>query len=140
MRAENYGGIKYIGASISDEKLLDQAVDQQLLNDLDVVQMPGRLFMKRYDLVEKIKKMGIEIVVNAPISKNSGEIGPAEVFEKLLGYQDMACVLTGATKHFDEVLGYVMGTFQPAYNVQAEENVRVVVPEFSMAAQHIKSA
>ncbi len=107
MKEEHYGGIQYIGASISDEKVLEQAVKEDLLKDLDVVQMPGSLFLKRSDLIEHISGKGIAIVVNSPISKSEKDKNPEAIYADLLKQPGLSIILTGTRYHLNETLEYI---------------------------------
>jgi len=65
LKDENYGGIKFLGASIGhDVDILREALAKNLLDDFDVVQMDDRVYKQAGDLIDQLVKKNIEIVIN----------------------------------------------------------------------------
>jgi aryl-alcohol dehydrogenase-like predicted oxidoreductase/serine/threonine protein phosphatase PrpC len=102
MKREGYGGIRYLGASISDERVLEIAVRDNLLDWLDVIQLPVDIFFKRRDLVEAIHAKGLAIVINSPKRKGAASI--QDTLRELLARKEVSVVLTGPSKigHLNE--------------------------------------
>ncbi|MBI3616539.1 MAG: aldo/keto reductase, partial [Candidatus Omnitrophica bacterium] len=105
MKLERYGGIHAIGASISDENVLSTAIQDRLLQDLDVVQMPAPLFLKRPELADELRKQGLAVVLNSPIRRGD-QRPPQEIFKTLLD-QPASTILIGTRHHLRETVGYV---------------------------------
>lgn len=105
MKQNRYGGIRFLGASISVEGILEEAVKQGAIDWLDVLQLPAPLFEKRQDLMERIHTKGIAIVLNSPIrlAKNQE---PRDVFLRLAADPKMSVILTGTRTHLQETIGY----------------------------------
>ncbi|MGE5197220.1 MAG: aldo/keto reductase, partial [Deltaproteobacteria bacterium] len=105
IKQEGVGGIRYIGASISAEPVLDATVNEGLIKSLDAIQMPAQLFLKRPDLIAKIYERGIAIVINSVVRDNPRE--PREVYAGLLKNKEISVVLTGTRHHLRETINYV---------------------------------
>lgn len=107
MRNSGYGGIKMIGVSISykDARVLDEALKQGLLGWCDIIQFSVNMFLKRPDLVKKLKDYGIKIVLNSPIRWNRDR-APSEVYAEILKHDGIYAILTGTRHHLKETFGY----------------------------------
>ncbi|MBU4342484.1 MAG: aldo/keto reductase [Candidatus Omnitrophica bacterium] len=109
--------VQYLGISISNTDILNTALGEDLLDPFDVVQIPIWLFEQQSDLVDRIYKKGIAIVINSPVRKG-GEAAPAENYASLLSNDRVAMVLTGTRHHLDETIGYAESREEKA----AEDN------------------
>lgn len=107
MKEQRYGGIKYIGASISNEDVLNTAVKENLIERLDVIQMPISIFLNRPDLIKSIKIKGVAIVINSPIRKGDSRKAE-EIYADLLGREEISVILTGTRHHLEETMGYAI--------------------------------
>ncbi|MBU0895526.1 MAG: aldo/keto reductase, partial [Candidatus Omnitrophica bacterium] len=105
MRNRNTGGLRYIGASISTEKILEDAIGKELLGWADVVQLPASVFLKRPDLIGKMLRCGARIVLNSPVRRSDGA-RPENIFRDLSSCSEISVILTGTRMHMKEVLGY----------------------------------
>ena len=106
MKEEKAAGIRFIGASIFDEIVLEAAVKEGLIDDFDAIQMPSPVFIKRPDLIEVIYKRGIAIVINSPIRKG-GNRAPGDIFAELLQREEISVILTGTRHHLEETISYI---------------------------------
>jgi len=115
MKSERYGGINYIGVSISKEGVLETAIKEELIRDFDVVQMPGQLFLKRNDLVKKLYQKGIAIVLNSVIrgSKiNTSDSRTCEsVYADFIKHKEVSVILLGTRNHLRETIAYILPHF-----------------------------
>ena len=102
----NHGGIRLIGASISHEPTLETAIADNLLTDLDVIQMPSTLFLKRQDLVSALHRMGKAIVINSPVSRFKNK-SARDAHLDLLRHKAVSTILTGTRTHLSENHDYV---------------------------------
>ncbi|MDO8535731.1 MAG: aldo/keto reductase, partial [Candidatus Omnitrophota bacterium] len=109
MKDNNYHGIRYLGASISNENVLEAALKEDLINWLDVVQMPAPIFLNRPDLVSRLTEKKIAIVVNSPIRKGGGRT-PQENFDELFKHAEAPVVLTGTRNNLDSTIGFFKST------------------------------
>ncbi|KPA10942.1 aldo/keto reductase [Candidatus Magnetomorum sp. HK-1] len=107
MKSQHIGNIKYIGASISEENTLVKACKDNLIDDLDVIQLPGVLFLKQIDLINELYYKGIAIVINSPIKKG-GNREPRNIFKDLLSHNQVTIILTGTRHHLEETLSYMI--------------------------------
>lgn len=98
--------VRFVGASISDEKVLSEAVKSDLLKPFDVIQMPAPLFLGQFDLADALYKNGTAIVLNSPIRK-SGMKNPKASYVELLKNPQASVVLTGTRTHLAETVGYI---------------------------------
>ncbi len=107
MKDVHYGGLSLIGASISREDVLERSVRENLIEGLDVIQMPGSVFLNRPDLVNAIYEKGIAIVINSPIRKGDKRT-PGAIYADLLGHRELAVILTGTRHHLRDNIGYCL--------------------------------
>ncbi|MFA6142127.1 MAG: aldo/keto reductase [Candidatus Omnitrophota bacterium] len=105
MKKTHYAGINYTGASISNEAMVETVVKNKLIGWLDVIQMPASIFLKRPDLVNIIRGMGISIILNSPVRKG-GDRQPKDIYAELLQHEEVSAILTGARNHLRETLGF----------------------------------
>jgi len=99
------GKVVYIGASFSNEKTLEEAVSEDLLGWCDLIQLPGDVFLKRPDLVSKIKQNNPAIVINSPIRKGA-KLPPQEIYQELISHPEITVILIGTRHHLKETVGY----------------------------------
>lgn len=109
MKNQGYGNIHYIGASFSNEDALHAAIKANLINYMDVIQIPAAVFLKRPDLVRVILQKDIGIVLNSPVRK-SAKKPPGEIFAELTRYEETSVILTGTRNHLEETIGYFFKT------------------------------
>ncbi len=107
MRKDHVGGIRYIGVSISDPKVLEEAVRNNLLAIFDVIQIPGSVFLNRADLVQALRKDGKAIVLNSVIRKGDRSVSEKEAYFRLLNDPNVSMILTGSRNHYRDNIGYV---------------------------------
>jgi len=112
MKQERYAGIKYIGASISQEEVLEYAAETLSLG-LDVIQMPAWLLQKRADLIDILSERGVAIVLNSVVRDNRSA-GPRDRYRDFLNNDKVAMILTGTRNHLIETIGYVEESFLTA--------------------------
>jgi len=101
------GGIRFLGASISDEKVLEEAVRENLLVPFDVIQMPGSVFLKRPDLIKTIRVNGKAIVLNSVIRKGDRNVSEKDNYFRLLDSPAVSMILTGSRNHYRDNMTYV---------------------------------
>jgi len=97
--------LKLIGASFSNEKTLEEALGKNLISWCNIIQIPAAVFLKRPDLIRKIKQNDTSIVVNSPIRK--GENKPTEkIYQELISHPEITVILTGTRNHLKETVSY----------------------------------
>jgi len=99
--------VAYTGASFSNEKTLEEAVKESLISWCDLIQMPAPVFLKRPDLVNKIKEKRAAIVVNSPVRKGADK-DIREIYQELIAQEKIAVILTGTRHHLKETLEYFL--------------------------------
>ena len=104
-RVKQNGQLAYIGASFSNEKTLEDAINESLINWCDVIQMPASVFLKRSDLINIIRMDNTAVVVNSPIRKGENK-PPSDIYAALIKQKDISVVLTGTRNHLSETLDY----------------------------------
>lgn len=97
--------ISYIGASFSNEKTLEEAIDENLIGWCDVIQLPGAVLLKRPDLVSRIEQNNPAIVINSPIRKG-GKKPPQKIYQELISHSEITVILIGTRNHLKETIGY----------------------------------
>jgi len=97
--------LKFIGASFSNEKTLEEAIGDNLTDWCDLIQLPASVLLERPDLISKIKQDNTAIVVNSPIRKGANK-PPKEIYQQLISHQEIAVILTGTRNHLEETVGY----------------------------------
>lgn len=108
MKTTRYGGLRYVGASISREDVWDQAVEQNLLGFADAIQLPADLFLKRPDLAKTLNARGKALMLNSIVrncAKSAGK-SPKQIFAELLGHEVPSMLLMGTRYHLAETIGY----------------------------------
>lgn len=95
----------FIGASFSNQESLEEASEENLIGWCDIIQLPASVFLKRPDLISKIKQNNTAIVVNSPIRKGKNE-PPEKIYQELVSHQEIAVILTGTRNHLEETMGY----------------------------------
>jgi anaerobic magnesium-protoporphyrin IX monomethyl ester cyclase len=105
MKDQHYGGLHFIGATISKEDVLETAVMEGLIKGLDVIQMPAVIFLKRPDLIRAIHKEGIAVVVNSPARTGDSRL-PNAIYNDLLKHKELSIILTGTRHHLKETMRY----------------------------------
>jgi len=105
IRECNRGSVRYIGVSISNEDILQKAVQKNLLNWPDVLQIPASIFLKRPDLMDTICDRGINIVLNSPV-RRGGSGSPEEIYSEILQHKGRFVLLTGTRRHLEDTIGY----------------------------------
>jgi aryl-alcohol dehydrogenase-like predicted oxidoreductase len=105
MKQDQYAGIKYIGASISREDVLEYAAKKLSLG-LDAIQLPAWLLQKRTDLIDILYTNGVAVVLNSVVRDNRSA-DPRGRYNDFLNNDKVSMVLTGTRNHLDETIGYV---------------------------------
>jgi len=132
------GDIRWLGASISRGDVFEEAVNNGLLDWIDVVQINPFIVDKMPHLVEKLKQRaemlkaegkrerGIAIVVNSPYRAKS-DLGERVSYEHLLNNKDVSLVLTGTFRkdHFDDNLGYAIRAVDGNVEREFVDGIRV---------------
>jgi|GEM_PF-673097 len=121
MKTTHEGGIQAIGASISNEAILEQAIRENLLEGFDAIQMPAPVFLKRPDLVKTLHEKGIALVLNSPVRLAAGK-SPKDAYVELLQRPEVSLVLAGTRTHLPETIDYVFEA--------ARAEVRMKTPGF----------
>jgi len=106
MKRENYGGIKYLGISISSKEGLEKALRDGLIDQFDVVQTYGNIFLENPGLMEKIRERGKVIVLNSLMRKTREQSNPEEVYRNILSRPGFSILLTGTRNNLDSTLRY----------------------------------
>ncbi|MBI4309731.1 MAG: aldo/keto reductase, partial [Candidatus Omnitrophica bacterium] len=105
MKQDEYGGIKFLGASISNKDVLEEVVNKDLIDWLDAVQIPAWLFNERKDLIQKIYAKGIAIVINsAGRSVKDGDYRSGYI--NVANDPRAAVILVGTRGHLKETVNY----------------------------------
>lgn len=99
--------IQFTGASISKCHLLEEAVNQNQIWT-DFLQTSADIAAERPDLIEKVYKMGVAVVVNSPIRKNTNIRSPQEAYLAAAKHPYVSMVLTGTRTHLAETIGYFL--------------------------------
>ena len=103
-----YGGLKYIGASISNVDILKILVKEKLYTRLDIIQIPSWMLIKYGLLLKKLKEDGKYIVVNSPVRFNmDNQKEDFDVNSCYTNIWDNSCVdvvLTGSRNHYQDVI------------------------------------
>ncbi|HAZ10638.1 MAG TPA: hypothetical protein DCY56_05995 [Candidatus Omnitrophica bacterium] len=107
LKKQRFSHIQYLGASFSSEDALNNAVQDNLIGCMDVLQLPACIFLKRPDLIRIIRQNHISIVLNSPIRKSEGA-PPKEIFTDLLRHDEISVILTGTRHHLKETIGYFL--------------------------------
>jgi len=100
------GGLKFIGASISDAKVFAAALKEGLLDALDVVQVPAYFTREVKAELEAVSKAGKAVVLNSPIRLTAGKQDPKEAYVEALSQPYVSLVLTGTRTHLQETVDY----------------------------------
>ena len=104
MKKENYGGIRYLGVSISNPDVFEKAVQENLIQGFDVVQVAIKVYRSKRDLLQKLYHRGVAIVINSP-ARGSKDVDPKEVvYRDLLSDESVSMVLTGTMHHLEETV------------------------------------
>ena len=106
MKKKNTAGIRFLGVSISDSKVLKNAHQKNLFEPFDVLQIPAPLVFEHRSMLEKLQVQGKAVVVNSPIRKAS-QSSPRKCFQELLQEKCVSLVLTGTRNHLSETLQYI---------------------------------
>lgn len=105
LKKRHFGHIRYIGASFSNERTLEDAVKENLLDWADIIQIPACIFLKRPDLIHMIREKGISIVLNSVV-RRGGNLPPRKLYSALLRHNEISVILTGTRHHLTETIGY----------------------------------
>jgi len=105
MRTDSIHGIRWIGTSISQEGTLEEAIQNRCLDWVDSVQLPGRVFLDRPDLMKILRYEGKFIVANSPIKKDGRNRKPDDIYKELLSHIECNIILTGTRHHLEDTLG-----------------------------------
>jgi isocitrate lyase len=92
------GKTRLIGASISRQDTLVEALERGLLDDLDAVQIPADVFLDQSDLVDRLHQKGLAIVVNSSTRKPAKDPAVRDreaQMRRLLADARASVVLTG---------------------------------------------
>jgi len=95
MKKDHYGGIQYIGASISEADVLREASEKNLLDGLDVIQINGKVFLKNPDLMDQLNEKGIAIVLNS-VGRFSGDQEYQEAYQEVSRDDRVTAILLGS--------------------------------------------
>jgi len=98
-------GIKKLGLSISRTEVLKYLLDNNLLDWIDILQVPAWMVKENRELFQQAYNLGKEIVVNSPV-RNLRDGNPENEFQMLFEIPEISCVLSGTRQHLDEALGY----------------------------------
>jgi len=105
IKKHHYGHINYIGASFSNEGIWETAVKENLIGWLDAIQMPASVFLKAPDLIDKLPRKDIAIILNSPIRRGNNR-PPKNIYADLLQHSEISVILTGTRHHLKETIGY----------------------------------
>ncbi len=100
------GEVRLIGASISNEAILAEAIEQGSLNGFDVIQMPAPLFLKRPALASALHQRGFAVVLNSPVRKADNQ-NPENAIRELANRPEVSMILTGTRMHLGETVSYL---------------------------------
>lgn len=100
------GKVQFLGASISDESVLELAVGEKLIDSFDAIQIPAPIFLNQLDLINILYEAGKAIVINSPIRK-SDKKDPKVCYAELLRMPQVSMILTGTRTHLAETVRYV---------------------------------
>lgn len=115
VRAKQEGKTRFIGASISAEALLEQALNDGLLDSFDVVQTRAENFLKRPDLIRRLEDKGIAVVLNSPVRFEGGIANAEDIYDRLIRAEEaQPIILTGTRNHLPETLQYVDAALKAA--------------------------
>jgi len=101
MRRQQVGGLRLLGASISNPEVLKTALEEKLLDHVDVLQIPAPLALEMRAQWSSLKQL---VVVNSPVRKGEGRT-PAEVYAELFAIPGIL-VLTGTRYHLQDCIKY----------------------------------
>lgn len=99
------GFIKYTGASISDEKTLEEGLNRNYIWT-DFVQVGSWLARKRMDLIRELFSRNICVVTNSPYRKSDNNLSPQEAYNELIYNPYISFILSGTRNHISETINY----------------------------------
>ena len=108
IKKNNYGGIKYLGISISNSENLEFLLENKyLLSNFDVLQINSNILFENPKIMEKIYSLKIGIILNSVYRKGNKAVinkkdGLCNLFYKILDSNKNVIVLTG-TKSIDHL-------------------------------------
>ena len=103
-----YGGLKFIGASISNLEIMKIFIEEKLYERLDIIQVPSWMVKKQKSFFKELRSLGKYIVVNSPVRFSlDDEVKNTNINECYIdlwknSYIDV--VLTGTRNHYKNVL------------------------------------
>lgn len=105
-KEEHYGGLQYIGSSISNINVLTTAFAEGLLEYLDVIQLPAWMVHEKPDIISQLYSSGLAVVVNSPVRHLVGKKSFANCYTEIWDNKHISMILTGTRRHLSETLGY----------------------------------
>jgi len=110
MRRDRVGGLQLLGASISNPEVLKTALEEKLLDHVDVLQVPAPLAFEMSSVWKTLKQY---VVVNSPVRKGDGK-APSDTFAQLFAMEGVHFVLTGTRTHLQDCIQYYANQALPA--------------------------
>ncbi len=116
LKNKNYGGIKYLGISISSkENLLLLIKNKKLFDGFDVIQINANIVINNLSLMKKLYSLKIAVILNSVYRKgNQREInsknGLKKIYKKILTDNKNVVILTGTKdiNHLKQNISYVI--------------------------------
>ena len=103
-----YGGLKYIGASISNLKIMSIFIEEKLYKNLDIIQVPSWMVKKHESFIKELREFGKYIVVNSPVrfslENNDSDISINDRYLEMWKSSYVDVVLTGTRNHYKNVV------------------------------------
>ena len=105
-----YGGLKLIGASISNLEIMKIFVQEGLYMGLDILQIPSWMIIKHGSFFKELKEAGKYIVVNSPVRFNIDnpelDFDVNKCYTDVWGNDNVDVVLTGSRNHYKDVISF----------------------------------
>jgi len=104
IREKRKYGVKMIGVTLSNVKLLTEVLEKNLLQDFEVLQVPGWIVRQQPNLIKQWKERQVNniVVVNSPVRHKPAEMTPKNAYISVLNNEFVDVVLSGTRFHWQE--------------------------------------
>jgi hypothetical protein len=116
VRWRRVSGVKFVGVSISNKGILENALDEGLLRSMDILQVPAWLCRQQPELVERFVKQqsvsGVRkrhVLVNSPVRYRPEGMLPNQALTNIVDMPFVSVVLTGTRNHLADAVEAVLG-------------------------------
>jgi len=95
-----------IGASISHQVTIENALEKGIIDWFDVIQLPAWIIRKNPNILPQLMDRNIEVVLNSPVRHLSPNQSPSQSYHELLQMKGISIVLSGSRHHLEETLNF----------------------------------